>query len=205
MKLNLLNLKETYQLLIASHWPTILITVVTAMIMLTFDTSILMLRYEKTAVNDGDLLRLFTANLCHSNWNHWILNIAGLWLMELFFKPVLSTIQRNSLLVFCMLGSVTFLHLFMNLTWYVGLSGALHGFLVGGAMLTWSTAKKLNSAILLIVVAKLFIEYFWQINQSTENLINANVIEEAHTFGALSAVIYFGLYLVLKKFQSVIE
>ena len=82
----------------------------------------------------------------------------------------------------------------MNLHWYVGLSGALHGFLIGGALLSWNSGKWINLSIVAFTVGKLIAENFWQINSETEELINANVVEEAHSFGALSAFIFFILW-----------
>ena len=165
--------------------------------MLFAPESIKFLRYESQSVNDGELWRIFTANFCHSNWNHWMLNIAGLWLMDIFYQPVLNQKTRAYLLLFCMVLNVLLLHWFMNLHWYVGLSGALHGFLIGGALLSWNNGKWINLSIIVFTVGKLIAESFWQINAETEKLINANVVEEAHSFGALSAFIFFILWYLL--------
>jgi len=158
-------------------------------------------RYEYVTTSEGQVWRLFTANLCHSNWNHWLLNMTGLILMDLFFRPVLSVRSRAYLLIFCMVGNVILLHLFMQLKWYVGLSGALHGYLMGGAIISWHTAKRLNSVIIAVVSIKLFVEYFWQINSSTEQLIEANVVEEAHFFGAVASVAFSIFYYSVKKLR----
>ena len=85
------------------------------------------LRYQSLEISNGQWWRIFSANLCHSNWNHWILNIAGLWLMDLFYQPVLSQKTRAALLIFCMVLNVMMIHFWMEINWYVGLSGALHG------------------------------------------------------------------------------
>lgn len=178
-------------------------TVITLLIMVLEPTSSEWLRYQSNEVSSGQLWRLMTANLCHSNWNHWLLNITGLWLMDLFLQPVLSKTQRTSLLLFCCLVNVVLMHLTMNLAWYVGLSGALHGYLVGGALLSWSSSKRLNAAILVVIGGKLFVELFWQINQATEQLIGANVVEEAHSYGAVSALIYVLILYVVKKLKII--
>ncbi|PHS14093.1 MAG: rhombosortase [Kangiella sp.] len=173
---------------------SLLITGLSLLVMLFAPESIKLLRYESNTVSDGELWRIFTANFCHSNWNHWMLNIAGLWLMDIFYQPVLSQKSRAYLLLFCMFLNVLLLHWFMNLHWYVGLSGALHGFLIGGALLSWNSGKWINLSIVAFTVGKLIAENFWQINSETEELINANVVEEAHSFGALSAFIFFILW-----------
>jgi len=173
---------------------SLLITGLSFLVMLLAPESIKLLRYESHSVNDGELWRIVTANFCHSNWNHWMLNIAGLWLMDIFYQPVLSQKLRSYLLIFCIVLNVLFLHWFMNLHWYVGLSGALHGFLIGGALLSWNSGKWINLSIVTFTVGKLIAENFWQINSETEKLINANVVEESHAFGALSAFIFFILW-----------
>jgi len=174
----------------------LVITLVTSLVMLFDPFSADWLRYQSTEVSDGQWWRIFTANLCHSNWNHWMLNIAGLWLMDLFYRPVLSLKLRMSLLIFCMVINVLMLHLLMDIHWYVGLSGALHGYLIGGALLSWNKARMLNFAIILITTTKLVVESVWQINSATEKLIDANVLEEAHSFGALSSVLFWAIYLM---------
>ena len=175
------------------------ITFISLLVMLFEPTSEEWLRYQSIEVSGGQWWRLFTANLCHSNWNHWLLNITGLWLMDIFYRPVLSLKLRTCLLLFCMLLNVLMLHLWMDIRWYVGLSGALHGYLIGGALLSWNSAKLLNFSIILIVVIKLAVESIWKINLTTEKLIEANVVEEAHSFGAVSAFIFVSSYWILHK------
>ena len=181
---------------------SLVITGISLLVMVFAPESIKLLRYESNSVSDGELWRILTANFCHSNWNHWMLNIAGLWLMDIFYQPVLSQKLRSYLLMFCILLNVLFLHWFMNLTWYVGLSGALHGFLIGGALLSWNSGKWINLSIVTFTVGKLFAESFWQINAETEKLINANVVEESHTFGALSAFIFFILWTIFNLYSE---
>ena len=122
--------------------------------------------------------------------------------MDLFYQPVLSQKTRAGLLVFCMLLNVLMIHFWMDINWYVGLSGALHGYLIGGALLSWNKAKLLNFAIILITTIKLFIESNWQINSATEELISANVLEEAHSFGAFSSVIFWLLWITYAKIKK---
>ena len=175
------------------------LTFITLLVMIFEPNSSTLLRYQSTEVNTGEWWRILTANLCHSNWNHWLLNIAGLWLMDVFYQPVLSIKRRSQLILFCMITNVLMMHYWMDINWYVGLSGALHGYLIGGALLSWSKAKWLNFGIIFVTTGKLIVESFWEINSATEKLINANVLEEAHSFGALSAVVFWLIYHILKK------
>ncbi len=175
------------------------ITFISLLVMIFEPVSIEWLRYQSLEVSNGQWWRIFSANFCHSNWNHWMLNIAGLWLMDLFYQPVLSQKSRSGLLIFCMLLNVLMLHFWMKINWYVGLSGALHGYLIGGALLSWNKSKLLNFAIIFITTTKLVAESIWQINSETEKLIGANVLEEAHSFGAVSSVIFWIMWIVVSK------
>lgn len=168
-----------------------IIFIVTLLVQLLAPESTELLRYQSVEVSNGQWWRLFTANFTHSGWNHWLLNISGLILIDYLFQPTVKQSQRIFLIVFCMLSNVLLLHLFMKLHWYVGLSGALHGYLIGGALLSFKQAKIHSSLIILVVTAKLISELSWEINEFTSDLIEANVIEESHLFGAVSAVIYF--------------
>ena len=194
--LNLLSrLKEEHSL-------ALFITLVSGLVMILAPSSIELLRYQSVETSQGQWWRIISANFCHSNWNHWMLNIAGLWLMDIFYSPVLKASIRALLLIFCMLLNVLFMHYLMDLTWYVGLSGALHGYLVGGAILSWKSSVKINLIILIVVSAKLFVELQWNINQSTETFIEANVVEESHAYGALSALLFCIFYWGASKLKS---
>jgi len=195
----LLTLKRKVLTSYKEHLLAISITLITFIIMLLEPESSEWLRYQSIEVSQGQWWRIFTANLCHSNWNHWALNIIGFWIMDWFYQPVLNAKLRAYLLLFCMIANVFLLHLLLDLYWYVGLSGALHGYLIGGALLSWNSAKKLNLAIVVVVSIKLIAESLWQINLATEQLIDANVVEEAHSLGALSAVLFALVIWISKK------
>ena len=171
---------------------------IATIIMLLGDEAIHLLRYQHKEVSDGEIWRLFTANFTHSGWNHWLLNFTGLVLIDYLFQPVLTQLQRAKLLVFCVVLNTVFLHLFMKLSWYVGLSGALHGFLVGGALLSWSKAKMMNTIIIVVVTIKLVAELGWEINRGTAEFIGANVVEEAHLAGSIAAVIYALIFYIVR-------
>ena len=196
-KLTKFSLLLTQQYLLVT-----LITLFTLFIMIFAPETNSLFRYQAIEVYQGEWWRLFTANLCHSNWNHWLLNIAGFWMMDIFYRPVLSQKTRAYLMLFCMIINVLLLHWFVDLTWYVGLSGALHGYLVGGALLSWKSAIKINFIIIVIVTVKLIVELHWHINETTESLIGANVVEESHAFGAISAILFCLLFWLKQKLRS---
>lgn len=161
--------------------------------------SIQLLRYESDATSQGQWWRILTANFTHYNWNHWLFNMLGLVLIDLIYQPFITQWQRSSLLLFCMLLNILLMHLLLSIHWYVGLSGALHGFLIGGALLTLKDLKSYSAIIIALVTAKLIVELNWEVNQVTASLIDTNVVEEAHLFGAISGVIYYLIWYLFKK------
>ena len=196
------NILKFRDRIIQQHLLVTLITLISLLIMASAPESNSILRYQSLEVSQGEWWRIFTANFCHSNWNHWALNVAGFWMMDIFYSPVLGQKIRAYLMLFCMLFNVLLLDVFLDLTWYVGLSGALHGYLIGGALLSWKTAVKINLAIVLVVIIKLWFELQWHINEATETLINANVVEESHAFGAISGGIFFLAVWLTTKFGN---
>ncbi|MET1253697.1 rhombosortase [Aliikangiella maris] len=164
--------------------------------------SIILLRYEYQAVIDGQWWRLFTANFTHSNWNHLWLNMSGLILIDILFQPLMTNRLKIYLLSGCILFNILLLHCFIKLEWYVGFSGALHGYLVGCALFSFKAAIKTNSFILAVVGIKLFIELNWNINELTANFIQANVVEEAHLSGAVSAIFIYVLSIILSTVKA---
>lgn len=180
----------------------ILIILISSLIQLFAPDSLEFFRYQNTEVSNGEWWRLISANFTHSNWNHWMLNMLGLLLMDFLFQPLISFKLRAYLLIFCIATNVVLIHLYLTIYWYVGLSGALHGYLFGGAILSINKAKTFGYLILIIVGIKLFVELNWEINQNTASFINANVVEEAHLFGTISSIIFCALYWVNHKIRK---
>lgn len=158
-----------------------------------------LLRYQQLEVSNGQIWRIFTANFCHSNWYHWMLNILGFVVINYFYQPLMTIRLRAYLMLFCMVLNVILLHWLENLSWYVGLSGALHGFLIGGALLTFAEDKLINALIIVIVAGKLYAEMVFEINFTASKLIESNVVEEAHLYGAISAVIFYLGYTLIRQ------
>jgi len=174
------------------------IILLACLLMMLFDpTSTDLFRYQSKEVTNGEFWRIISANFTHSNWNHFFLNMAGLLLIDYLFQPLIKQWLRATLISFCIFTNVLLLHSFVVLEWYVGMSGALHGFILGCALLSWGKAKITNSLIILGTSAKLFVELNWEINASTAGLIEANVVEESHLFGAISGLVFWGLFLLI--------
>jgi rhomboid family GlyGly-CTERM serine protease len=149
------------------------------------------LRYEREAVLSGEIWRLLTAHLVHADWAHLAWNLAGLVLVFALFAGEYSL--RDWLLV--MLASTVaidlgFLLLEPDLTWYVGLSGALHGVMAAG-LVAWLRERRdpLTIGVAAIFVAKLAWEHLRGALPFTAETLAVPVIHEAHTYGAIGGAL----------------
>lgn len=148
----------------------------------------LLLRYQREAVLQGEYWRLLTGHLVHGSWLHLALNCAGLGLIAALFPDHYSTRQW---LLIGLLSLVTidvgFVFWEPQLTWYVGLSGVLHGGLAAGAIAWWRyETKRLALALSVIFVGKLTWE---QLHGALPLSGGMAVVVDAHLYGAIGGAI----------------
>jgi rhomboid family GlyGly-CTERM serine protease len=148
----------------------------------------LLLRYEREAVLQGEYWRLITGHLVHGSWLHLALNCAGLGLIAALFP---DHYWPRQWLFIGLLSLVTidvgFVFWEPQLTWYVGLSGVLHGALAAGAIAWWRyEAKRLALALSVIFVGKLAWE---QLHGALPLSGGLAVVVDAHLYGAIGGVI----------------
>lgn len=160
-----------------------------------------LLRYDREAVLQGEYWRLITAHLVHLNTWHLLLNAGGVALIAGLFKGDYS--WRGWLLIVLLSALAIDIDLVFwepQIAWYVGLSGVLHGALVGGAVSWWQyQPKRLSIGLTVILVGKLVTEY----GQGGLGLTGAMpVVVEAHRYGALGGLAA-GLILWLHAHRQV--
>jgi rhomboid family GlyGly-CTERM serine protease len=162
------------------------------------------LRFDRAAIGAGEWYRLFTANLVHLpgntvEWNGWrfhgpwhlFLNTLGVLVLVLLCPerlPLAVWLRRT---VFLFLGMSLGLYFFApSLSWYVGLSGAMHGFFVLG--LVPQVVKKDIVALGCVVylLGKLGYELVAGAPVSDELAIGGKVALESHLWGSISGIAY---------------
>ena len=147
------------------------------------------LRYEREAILGGQIWRLVTGNLVHLSWSHLLLNLAGLGLVWALFGQALGTRAWAATFMVCALGvSLGVLLLDAGISWYVGLSGVLHGLFAAGAVADRNIKPGTRVLILGLFATKLLWEQVYGSLPGTTAAAGGNVIVEAHLYGALAGV-----------------
>ncbi|WP_250459565.1 rhombosortase [Microbulbifer litoralis] len=145
------------------------------------------LEFDREALATGQLWRLLSGHLVHTNGTHLVMNVgavAMLWLLhgQHYRAPVyLGLVVALSLLI-----SPGLWYWFPGLELYRGLSGVLHGLFCWGCCRDLA-GRRLSGALLL---AGCYGKVAWELivgpNAATAELIRAEVAVSSHLLGALA-------------------
>ena len=163
------------------------IVVAAAIIALTGDEGRELLRYERSAIGDGEAWRLLTGHFAHLGLSHLLLNLAGLLLVWYLVGHSLNRSHWLLVLGISIAGIDAGFWLFEpQLDWYVGLSGALHGMLAGGIVAAFPQGRAETRILAAVLVLKLAYEQFAGPLPGSEASSGGNVIVAAHLYGAIA-------------------
>lgn len=148
----------------------------------------LVLRYERSAILQGQLWRLLTGHLVHGNTWHLGLNIAGMGLVALLFGRDYTPRQWLGILLFAIATiDATFVLYEPQLQWYVGLSGVLHGAIAAGLIAWW---RYENRHLTILVAIFLLAKLAWEQTRGAMPFSgDMPVIVDAHLFGAIGGAL----------------
>ena len=145
------------------------------------------LRYSRDEIINGQWWRIVTGNLVHLGYSHLLLNLSGLAVITFLLAPAMSTRHWAIVTLVSMLGvGIGLLILDPQLIWYVGLSGALYGLLLGGAIALFFHDRLMAVLIAGYAVGKIVWEQFNGPVRSSELLSGGNVIVNAHLYGMVA-------------------
>lgn len=133
--------------------------------------------------------RLISGNFLHTNFNHLLLNSAGVILLWALHGQYFTA--KSYLLYVCLLCLATTLGIYSfapQLLWYVGLSGALHGLFMLGAYFDIKQGFKSGWLLMIAVLAKVIHEQFYGASDDIATLIDAKVAIDAHLYGCIAGV-----------------
>jgi rhomboid family GlyGly-CTERM serine protease len=157
------------------------------------------LMYNRALVfGGGEYWRLLTANFAHFNAEHLRVNAIGVLLVTLWFYP--TTKPRDWFLGWgiTMLASTVFLLFDADLHWYVGMSGAVYGMVMFGAVQQAHQGHKRTGWVLItLVCAKLLYDRIC--GSASEQLLSMPVVDVAHVYGAIAGAVWAGI--LYKEFE----
>lgn len=163
-----------------------------------------LLQYQRSAIDQWQVWRLFSAHLVHLNLVHGLLNLAGLWLI--IFWVGAERRRASWLLAGALIALSISLALYLwqpNISYYVGLSGVLHGLLVFGLAPLCAQNLPAGWAGIIAISIKLCYE---QIipggNSATEVLIAGPVVSIAHIYGAVSGALLAFVWALGSKLKA---
>jgi rhomboid family GlyGly-CTERM serine protease len=191
----MLTHNEVWKRYLAPYYPPLSVLLAAALVQ-ALDLSGY-LQFDRPAVLEGQIWRLWTAHVAHLGWNHFLLNGAGLWLVWLLFRHTASTAAWSGHFLFaCVAVSLGLLWFNPELIWYVGLSGVLHALFIAGLLADIRTHTQLGLLVLLGFAAKLFLEQMYGPLPGSERSAGGPVVVDAHLYGAMIS------YGILYGFQK---
>jgi rhomboid family GlyGly-CTERM serine protease len=154
------------------------------------ETVRVLLRFDREPIVAGEYWRLITGHLVHLGWGHALLNLAALGLVIASFRPLLGW-SRWTMIALAAATAIDLGLWFSDppVTWYVGLSGVLHGLVAAAAIALIRFAPRMAVTVLAILTAKLAWEAFRGALPFTAELSGGDVIVEAHLWGAVGGVV----------------
>ena len=166
-----------------------------------------LLRYERGAVLDGEWWRLVSGHVVHLGWSHTLLNLAGLGLVWALVGLEFGALAWLAVLAGAVAAMAAgFLVLAPELAWYVGLSGALHGLFVAGALAlavrergAAGSRRREGRIMLALVTLKLAWEQLVGPMPLSASAAGGPVIVDAHLYGALGGLGAAGLVLMRNR------
>ncbi|MCT7942997.1 rhombosortase [Shewanella holmiensis] len=149
-------------------------------------------KFEHDAIANGQIWRIVTGNLLHTNAWHLVMNLAGLWVIVFLHELHYKRHTPKLILLFislCILEGIGLYVFYPELKAYVGLSGVLHGLFTFGAVMDIRKGLRSGYLLLLGVVAKVAYEQYFGASAGITELINARVATESHLVGVFAGLI----------------
>jgi rhomboid family GlyGly-CTERM serine protease len=146
-----------------------------------------LLRYERTAIAQGEWWRLVSGHWVHLGPRHLLPDAAGLVLLWALYARELR--PGSWLLVLASATAAIDAGLWWGLgavQWYVGISGLLHGAWAAGSVAVALQGRREGWLMLAILAVKLSVEHYAGASLFTSGF---PVVPAAHAFGAGGALI----------------
>jgi rhomboid family GlyGly-CTERM serine protease len=152
--------------------------------------------YQRNLITEGEIWRLLSGHLLHTNGYHLLLNLAALFMLWALHGRFYNIRNYTILFLWCSITTSVGIYYFdPTLIQYVGLSGVLHGVFVFGALMDINAKDKTGYLLFLGVWLKIAHEQFYGASNDVSNLIEASVAVNAHLWGALGGLVFSIIYI----------
>lgn len=155
---------------------------------------------DSTRIYDGEIWRLWSAYLVHSNWPHLWLNLGGVLVLGVVWRGLWSQ-QTWFLLTLYLMSSVSLIYLIRHPagTLYFGFSAVSYGLIVAALVTSLPKHYVVNSVVLVVIVWRLFDQL--HVSGSTDALaqwIGAPVAVMSHWYGATAGLLWGSAALMVR-------
>lgn len=156
--------------------------------------------YDREAIADGEIWRLLTGNLVHLGWTHLALNVGALLIGTWVFYPARNPIAWAVAQIVCSVASTLGLFWFSpGIAWCVGMSGALHGLLMIGAIDWIRQGDRVGWLLLALWTGKLAWEQVQGPLPFSSETVGSPVVTDAHLWGAVGGFLYVAAEQVYRR------
>lgn len=179
--------------------PDIAILVLFTLLLISLQFINLELAFDRDAIQNGQIWRIWTGNLVHLNWKHLGMNLAGLWLLVFIFKPYHSTRLFFISLILLITGEALCLLFFSTGKYYLGLSSSLYGlYLIYATLALRQKDYFVGLFVLIFLPIKVIWDHLISDTKISDSFLNAPVATDAHLY-AVGIASFISLFLYFYK------
>ncbi|HDX8426097.1 TPA: rhombosortase [Aeromonas veronii] len=171
---------------LSSHWPLLALVGAVSLINVAAPSSAL--AFERAPILHGELWRIITGNLVHTNTSHLLLNLGSVLAIYSLFFDHLGRARLLSLMALLWLAvGLGIWWLCPQTDWYMGLSGSLHGLFAWGAIQDIRTGRRISGWMLFTgLLMKLFWDQYTGGQGVISGMIDARVHIGSHLLGSVA-------------------
>jgi rhomboid family GlyGly-CTERM serine protease len=162
------------------------------------------LMFDRDAINEGQIWRLFSAHFVHLSPAHLLGNSLGVVLLAYIAGRSLNNLIGILLLAWCVLVVGIGLYGYaVYLERYVGLSGVLHGLLLVAPFVSTFYSRRIAFCFLWVIVSKVAWEQSsYYDDMSMAGLIGGRVEANAHLLGVIAGLLFLLVYYAYSYYSK---
>jgi len=184
------NLKNMNLPIQKQYWLCFVMLCLTSALLYSVDTLVHeTLNFQREKILQGEIWRLVTGHLMHTNFNHLILNMCGFLLLWGLHGEYYRPLQTLLLCGICAFLSSVFMLYGSDLTHYVGLSAVVHAVAAWGGIQDLKAGFKSGWILLAGIAGKVGYEQLIGGSEQVISMIEARIAIDSHMYGALAGLI----------------